>query len=183
METEQQLLNAIRSGEREAKRRLYERYSGYAMATAQRYVPDPDEVRDVMQDSFVRILTTIDRFSYRGEGSLKAWVTSIVAHRAIDYLIAKEHQRIVVLDHLPDEPETEEEPDVGRVPPDVLTRLIGQLPAGCRMVLNLHVFEQMPHKEIARLLGVKPETSVSQYSRAKKALAKLIKNYQNTHQQ
>lgn len=68
------------------------------MATALRYVPDPDEVRDVMQDSFVKILTSIDRFSYRGEGSLKAWVTSIVTHRAIDYLIAKEHQRIVVLD-------------------------------------------------------------------------------------
>ena len=181
METEQQLLNAIRGGEREAKRRLYERYSGYAMATALRYVPDPDEVRDVMQDSFVKILTSIDRFGYRGEGSLKAWVTSIVTHRAIDYL--KEHERIVVTEHLPDEPETEEEPDVGRVPPDVLTQLIGQLPTGCRMVLNLYVFKQLPHKEIARLLGVKPETSAAQYSRAKKTLAKLIKNYQNTHQQ
>ena len=181
METELQLLNAIKSGEREAKRRLYERYSGYAMATALRYVPDPDEVRDVMQDSFVRILTTIDRFSYRGEGSLKAWVTSIVTHRAIDHI--KEHERIVFVEHLTNEPETEEEPDVGRVPPDVLTRLIGQLPAGCRTVLNLYVFEQLPHKEIARLLGVKPETSAAQYSRAKKTLARLIKNYQKTHEQ
>ena len=181
METEQQLLNAIRSGEREAKRRLYERYSGYAMATALRYVADPDEVRDVMQDCFVKILTSIERFSYRGEGSLKAWVNTIVAHQAIDHI--KEHEHIVVVEHLPDKLETEEEPDVGRVPPDVLTHLIGQLPAGYRMVLNLYVFEQLSHKEIARLLGMKPETSASQYSRAKKTLATLIKNYQKTHQQ
>ena len=103
------------------------------------------------------------------------------AHRAIDHI--KEHERIVFVERLPNEPETEEEPDVGRVPPDVLTRLIGQLPAGCRTVLNLYVFEQLPHKEIARLLGVKPETSAAQYSRAKKTLAKLIKNYQKTHEQ
>ena len=59
METERQLLEAIRGGERAALRRLYDRYSGYAMAVALRYVPDRDEVRDVMQDSFVRILTGI----------------------------------------------------------------------------------------------------------------------------
>jgi RNA polymerase sigma-70 factor (ECF subfamily) len=45
------------------------------------------------------------------------------------------------------------------------------------MVLNLYVFEQMPHKEIARLLGIAPGTSTSQYARAKKELAKRINNY------
>ena len=47
------------------------------------------------------------------------------------------------------------------------------------MVLNLYVFEQFSHKEIARLLGIKPESSASQYLRAKRALAKLINEYLN----
>ena len=78
METEKQLLEAIHGGERAALRRLYDRYSGYATAVALRYVPERDEVRDVMQDSFVKILSTIAQFQFRGEGSLKAWVGRVV---------------------------------------------------------------------------------------------------------
>ena len=81
METELQLLDAIRNGDRGATRRLYERYSGHAMAIGLRYVPERDAVRDVMQDSFVTILTSVSKFNYRGEGSLKAWVSRIVPIR------------------------------------------------------------------------------------------------------
>lgn len=180
METELQLLNAVRSGERAAMRRLYDRYAGYATAIALRYVSDRDAVHDVLQDSFVKILTSVDGFNYKGEGSLKGWVAAIVTHQAIDHV--KRHARIMLTDHIPDEPDVPE-PDVGRVPQDVLNRLISQLPTGYRMVLNLHVFEQMSHKEIARLLGIKPETSASQFMRAKNALAKLINNYLNSAKQ
>ena len=94
METEQELLDAIRGGEREAKRRLYERYKGLTMAIVQRYIADYEDVRDVVQDAFVKILTSLNRFSYKGEGSLKAWVSSIVVHQAIDYV--KSHERFLL---------------------------------------------------------------------------------------
>ena len=174
METEQQLLNAIRGGEREAMRRLYERFAGLTMAIALRYIVNQEDARDIVQDSFVKILISLKRFSHKGEGSLKAWVSSIVVHQAIDYV--KSHERLLFTDQLPDEPE-EEEPDVGRVPPEVLNKMISQLPPGYRLVLNLHVFEQLSHKEIAHLLGIMPGTSASQYARAKKELAKRINNY------
>lgn len=177
METELQLLEAIRSGEREALRRLYDRYSGYAMAIGLRYLPEGDEVRDVLQDSFVRILTSIGQFNYHGEGSLKSWVSRIVSNRSVDYL--REHQRFRVVSGIPDEPDEEEEPDVGGVPPDVLTKMIGRLPVSYRMVLNLYVFEQRSHREIAQLLDIKESTSSSLFFRAKKMLARMIKDYIN----
>ena len=177
METELQLLEAIRSGEREALRRLYDRYSGYAMAIGLRYLPEGDEVRDVLQDSFVRILTSIGQFNYHGEGSLKSWVSRIVSNRSVDYL--REHQRFRVVSGIPDEPDEEEEPDVGRVPPDVLTKMIGRLPVNYRMVLNLYVFEQRSHREIAQLLDIKESTSSSLFFRAKKMLARMINDYIN----
>jgi RNA polymerase sigma-70 factor (ECF subfamily) len=177
VETELQLLEAIRSGEREALRRLYERYSGYAMAIGLRYLPEGDEVRDVLQDSFVRILTSIGQFNYHGEGSLKSWVSRIVSNRSVDYL--REHQRFRVVSGIPDEPDEEEEPDVGGVPPDVLTKMIGRLPVNYRMVLNLYVFEQRSHREIAQLLDIKESTSSSLFFRAKKMLARMIKDYIN----
>ncbi len=177
METELQLLDAIRSGEREALRRLYDRYSGYAMAIGLRYLPEGDEVRDVLQDSFVRILTSIGQFNYHGEGSLKSWVSRIVSNRSVDYL--REHQRFRVVSGIPDEPDEEEEPDVGGVPPDVLTKMIGRLPVNYRTVLNLYIFEQRSHREIAQLLDIKESTSSSLFFRAKKMLARMIKDYIN----
>ena len=175
METERQLLEAIRGGERAALRRLYDRYSGYAMAIGLRYVPERDEVRDVIQDSFVRILTTISQFDYRGEGSLKSWVSRIVSNRAVDYL--RQHQRFMTVDTIPDEPDIADEPDIGGIPPDVLTAMIGRLPPSYRAVLNLYVFEQQPHREIARMLGIKESTSSSLFFRAKKLLVRNIKEY------
>ena len=175
METELQLLEAIRSGEREALRRLYDRYSGYAMAIGLRYLPEGDEVRDVLQDSLVRILTSIGQFNYHGEGSLKSWVSRIVSNRAVDYL--RQHQRFMTVDTIPDEPDIADEPDIGGIPPDVLTAMIGRLPPNYRTVLNLYVFEQQPHREIARMLGIKESTSSSLFFRAKKLLARNIKEY------
>lgn len=172
--TEGQLLEAVKGGDRRAMRRLYDRYAGYAMATAMRYVANHDDVCDVMQESFIKVFTTIGRFDYRGEGSLKAWVNRIVAHQAIDHL--KSRQRLTFVSDVPDDAE-DDSPDMERVPPEVLTRLIAQLPTGYRLVLNLFVFEQLSHREIAQQLGIGEKTSASQYNRAKNKLAVMIKDY------
>ena len=173
-ESEKQLLYDIKRGDHEAMHRLYSRYVGHVMAVGLRYVPDRDAVRDVVQDSFVKIFTSISRFEYRGEGSLKAWLLRIVANEAISYV--KQKTRFTFVDDVPDEPGNDD-PPVERIPPDVLTRLIGSLPDGYRLVLNMYVFEQKSHKEIARQLGIKESTSASQYLRAKKLLARKIKQY------
>ena len=173
-ETESELLEAVKSGDRRAMRRLYDRYAGYAMATAMRYIADQDDACDVVQDSFIKVFTTIGSFGYRGEGSLKAWVNRIVANQAIDHV--KSRQRLSFVSDIPDD-SSDDSPDVERVPPDVLNRLIALLPTGYRLVLNLYVFEQLSHKEIGRRLGIGENTSASQYNRAKNKLAGLIKNY------
>ena len=179
METERELLEAIRVGDRAAMRRLYERYKGYAMAIGLRYIPNSDEMRDVLQDSFVKIITGISRFDYRGEGSLKSWVSRIVANRAIDYV--KEHERLHFTEEMPDDM-IEPEPDVGEVPDEVLDGLIGQLPANYRVVLNLFVFEQLSHREIAQQLGISEKNSATQFFRAKRALQKMIIEYKQKRQ-
>ena len=77
---------------------------------------------------------------------------------------------------MPDLPD--EEPDTDGLEAGTLVRLIRKLPDGYRAVLNLYVLEGKSHKEIARLLGIKPDSSASQLHRAKNMLAQLIKNHQ-----
>ena len=179
METERELLEAIRVGDRAAMRRLYEHYKGYAMAIGLRYIPNSDEMRDVLQDSFVKIITGISRFDYRGEGSLKSWVSRIVANQAINYI--RDHERFHFTDEISDD-RIEEEPDIGEVPDEVLDGLIGQLPANYRVVLNLFVFEQLSHREIAQQLGISENNSATQFFRAKRALQKMIIEYKQKRQ-
>ena len=174
MEAEQLLVRKIKEGDRAAMRTLYDRYSGYVMAVALRYVPDRDDVQDVVQDSFVKIFSSIGRFEYRGEGALKAWMARIVANQALDFLYKR--RALDTSRNIPDVPD-EPEPDIGGVSDEVLMELIGKLPPGYRVELNLFVFEQMSHKEIAKRLGIKENSSASQYFHAKKMLGKMINDY------
>ena len=73
----------------------------------------------------------------------------------------------------------DEEPDVEHITPDQLHRLISQLPDGYRTVLNLYVFENLSHRQIAQLLGIRETTSASQFHHAKRMLAQRIKELTN----
>lgn len=174
MKTEERLLQGIRKGERGAQRMLYERFAGYLMAVCLRYLADREAAEDVLQDCFVKILTSVDRFEYRGEGSLKAWMTRVAVNESLTYL--QQRGRLIMCDEIPDEAE-EEAPDIDTVPLEQLQRMIEELPSGYRAVFNLYVFEQMSHKEIAASLGIKENSSASQFLRARRMLAKKIKEF------
>ena len=74
----------------------------------------------------------------------------------------------------------EEEATFSDIPPEELHRLIRELPTGYRTVLNLFVFEEWSHQQIADHLGIKKDTSASQFSKAKNLLSKKIKDYQQS---
>ena len=171
MKSEEQLVKSIGRGDRTAMRRLYDQYSGFAMAIALRYVPDRDDACDILQDSFVKVFQSIGHFEYRGEGSLKSWLARIVANEALGLL-----RRRSALSFTDDIPDTagDEEPDIGHVSDEQLASLIASLPEGYRVVLNMYVFGNMSHKEIAAELGISPSTSASQFFHAKKMLARMI---------
>ena len=177
-ESERQLIEGIQSGDREALRRLYERFSRFAMGVALRYVPEREDALDVVHDSFVVILTSINSFEYRGEGSLRNWVSKIVSHHAIDWI--KKHEQLSFSDQMPDEIEENEEVAIEEVPKDLLNEMIGRLPLRYRVVINLRAFEELSYKDIALRLGISENTSVTLFSRAKRKLEKMMKEYLNS---
>ena len=178
-ETERQLVEAIQAGDREALRRLYERYSRYAMGVGLRIVPEREDALDIVQDAFVSILTSIGSFEYRGEGSLRNWVARITTHRALDWM--RSHDRLLFADQLPDETaEEEDETPLEEVPPDILGGMIDRLPETSKTIVTLHAFGQMSHKEIAHKLGISAKTSMSQFSRARRLLEMMMKEYLNS---
>ena len=172
--SEAELLRLVRSGDSSGERTLYERYVGYLTAVCSRYVPDRDAVKDILQEVFVRVFGKIGDFEYRGEGSLKAWLHRIVVNDSLKFL--RDNGRIKYVDDLPD---VEDEPmgSLPDIPVAVVAEMIKALPDGYRTVFNLFVFEKKSHREIAELLGIKEDSSASQFFRARAMLARKIKEY------
>ena len=178
--SEAELLNLVRSGDASGMRAFYERYVGFLTAVCSRYVPDRAAVKDILQEVFVKAFDRIGSFEYRGEGSVKAWMHRIVVNDSLKFLRANGKMKYV--DDLPDV-EDEQMDCLPDVPVAVLAEMIKSLPDGYRTVFNLFVFEKKSHREIAELLGIKEDSSASQFFRARAMLAKKIKEYVKKNEQ
>lgn len=159
-------------------RALYDAHVQYLTAICRRYVSSTEEVKDILQEAFIKIFSSLKSFRYNGPGSLRSWMSRIVINETLMYLRKNKKEEFVFrTDTFPDI-ETED-PEPEGIPPEILSDFILRLPTGYRTIFNLYVFEQKSHKEIAEQLGIKENTSTSQYHRAKAMLAKMIKDYRN----
>lgn len=176
--SEKDIVIRIINGELSAKKHLYCQYAGYLTGVCARYVTDREDAKDILQESFLKIFSSIGSFEYQGTGSLRAWMTRIVVNESLKFL-----KKVCRFELLPlsaeNENIAEEEPNIDGIPLSELHSMIRELPIGYRTILNLFVFEEKSHKEIASILGIKENTSASQFHRAKHLLAEKIKKYHN----
>ena len=174
---EERWLRKALDGDNTATEWIYRRHVRYLSALCSRYITEDEDIKDVLQESFIKIFTSLDSFKYRGEGSLKAWMTKITLNETLKFVRNNSRLPIDSIDDKDmniadgDSMETED------IPTDVLHQLIRELPDGYRTVFNLYVIDDKGHKEIAKLLGIKENTSASQLHKAKSMLAQKIKHY------
>ena len=114
-------MQQVRRRDKAAMKVLYDRYVGYLTAVCARYIPDDDEVKDILQEAFIKAFQSMDKFTWRGEGSLKAWLTRIVVNDSLKFLRKK---KPLPLSATLTEPMDEEEPAFDAVPLDVIQGMI-----------------------------------------------------------
>lgn len=175
--SELDLVQLVKSGDRNAQKMIYSQYIRLLTALCGRYLVDDEDVKDVLQDSFMKIFGTIENFTYKGECSLRAWMSRIVVNQSLDFLQRQGRMNFSPIDQLAEE--VSDEPDTSEIPASVIYDLIKQLPDGYRAIFNLYVIEDKSHREIAQMLNIKESTSASQFHRAKNLLAQRIKEYLN----
>ena len=177
---EQRLVKRLQEGDKTAAREFYTRYGGSLAGVCVRYIADEEDVKDVIQNALVHIFSHITDFKYRGNGSLEAWVVRIAVNESLKFLRTKIQYELLQPDYdIIDD--SEDDPSVRDIPPDIIRQMLNRLPTGYRTVLNLYVFEGKSHQEIARLLGIKKDSSASQLLRAKSMLAQMIRKYNNNN--
>lgn len=129
--------------------------------------------QDVLQESFIIAFRQLHQLKQPDQ--FGGWLKKIVINECIRY--SKKQHFSYQLDEeataLPDEETTGNDwwKDIDM---QLIHREISHLPAGCRQVFTLHVFEDYMHREIAEILGITESTSKTQYRRAKELLKASI---------
>ena len=125
---EAELAERCGKGDNLARKQLYERYAGQLMAICIRYIGDRETAQDVLHDGFLNIFRSFDKFTYKGEGSLKAWLARVMVNEALGYLRKQSsaNQEIVV-EELPDMVDGDDD-TMEQIPQSVLMQFIKELP-------------------------------------------------------
>jgi len=161
--TDRQLIEAARTGDRDAVRRLYEAHASRVFTLACRIVGDEDLAQDCAQETWVRALRALPGFRF--EARFSTWLHRVTVNTALEW-----QRRSTTRGHL-DPPI----PDGAAVPgpdgdPLLRRRLedaLQELPARMRAVIVLHDVEGHTHEEVADILGIAPGTSKSQLFKAR----------------
>jgi len=180
---EQALSDFCRQGNNTARKELYDRYADRLFGLCLRYVSDRDTAYDIFQDGLLKIYQSFDKFVWRGEGSLRAWLERVMINEALQYL--RRNKNIIdsgiPIEEISDVYDIPDAEKVERIPEKVLMKFIAELPEGYRTVFNLFAIEGKSHRQIAEILGINEKSSASQFYRAKVTLAKRINEWMKTN--
>jgi RNA polymerase sigma factor (sigma-70 family) len=171
---QEELIAMCRRGDPAAYTALYNEHATAVYNTLLRLLEHTGEAEDILQESFVAAFQGIEGF--RNTGGFRAWVKRIAINKAID-LIRKRKMRFVELEPgwvLQDEEEMVDEAEF-EFTMEAVSEAIEALPNGYRTVFNLYVIENIPHAEIAQMLGIEKTTVRTQYHRAKHKIIETLK--------
>ncbi len=165
------LVEECRKGDKEALNLFYLRFAPRMLSVIRRYVNDQKDAEDILHDGFIVAFTRLS--SLRDAGKVDYWLASIMKNLSLHFLQAQDVTQI--LHDIPDVEDTPQIEDI--IDLETLETLITRLPAGYQKVFRLAVLENKSHKEIAKLLGIAPNSSSSQLFHAKLMMRKLITEY------
>lgn len=169
---EKQLIEGCKRGDRKAQKELYEMYSRKMMGVCLRYIGDRETARDLLQDGFIKVFTSID--SYSGNGSFEGWIRKIFVNCALEYLRKSDVLRESVGFDLSIDQIGFDDLIISEISASELLKLVQDLPNSLRAVFNLFAIEGYSHKEVAKMMDISESTSRSQYVRAKQLLQSRI---------
>ena len=191
-EEDRVLVEQAQKGDRVAFRKLVERHQRRAFAIAIGLVRDENDARDIVQEAFLRVYRSLERF--KGGSSFFTWLYRIVTNLAID-LMRKPARREAELFENPNISEDAEAfPFLARIeganPLDVVRRreiaeriqtALDALPPYHRAVIIMREVEGMSYQEMAEAMEVSKGTIMSRLFHARQKLQRALADCYREH--
>ena len=173
---EADLIARCRKGDIKSYELLYNRYSRAMYHTCLRIVMNAADAEDILQEAFMEAFVKLDKL--KNPEAFGGWVKRIMINKSINFVRRHQKSWLEIEDtelvNIPEEQSFDESAFRGKV--DAIIGAMDTLPEKYRMVINLHIFEQMSFEEIASATGLPSSTVRVQYLRGKqKILDRLSK--------
>ncbi|ATL49456.1 hypothetical protein COR50_21010 [Chitinophaga caeni] len=162
-----------RKGDVAAFKELYEAYSKAMFNICLRMVSNVADAEDVLQEAFTQVFKNIGKLN--DAATAPAWIKRIVVNQCLNHLRKKKvyFEEVDQNDTMPEDDGVDEAWHAATV--NYVKEAIEALPQGYKAVVNLYLFEDYTHKEIANFLGITESTAKTQYMRAKEKIRQFVK--------
>jgi RNA polymerase sigma-70 factor (ECF subfamily) len=181
---DQELVSAVRNGDSDAFRTLFERYNRRAYALAFGVLRNQDDALDVVQDAFIKAHKYLDKFE--GNSSFYTWLYRIVMNLAIDHLRKHRRVRPVELDETRLESEGDEwllprilggNPGRALLDKQIRGRIdqaLDELSENHRTVLVMRELEGLSYEDMAQAMRCSKGTIMSRLFHARRNMQKRL---------
>jgi RNA polymerase sigma factor (sigma-70 family) len=151
--SDEALLALVSRSDDDALAALYDRYGRVAYGLALRVLRDPALAEDAVQEGFLAVWRSSDRFlAERAKPS--TWILTLVHRRAVDLVRREERRRGEPLESAPDPAGRATDEEVGlRSRRRIVQEALRQLPADQREALELAYYGGFTQSELAERLG------------------------------
>jgi RNA polymerase sigma-70 factor (ECF subfamily) len=144
-------------------------------------VLDREIADDIFQDTFIKVIKTLKSNSYNEEGKFLPWVMRIAHNLIIDHFrknkkmpLYRETEEFSIFSIMTDNsPNIEGKIITEQVESDLL-RLIAELPADQKEVLEMRIYQDLSFKEISESTGVSINTALGRMRYALINLRRII---------
>lgn len=180
--SDSELLKNYTSGQQTAIDTLIDRHRKRVYNYIFMMVKDPATTEDILQETFIKVVSTIEKGKYVDNGRFISWVLRIAHNIVIDYFRSSKNMKTVTSDDVGYDilatsgistASIDEEIMSDQVA-DQVRKLVDHLPVEQREVVVLRHFMDLSFKEIAEQTGVSINTALGRMRYALINLRKLI---------
>lgn len=178
MREEEAFISALQDPNQREKafRELMSTYKERLYWHIRKMVLSHDDTDDVLQNTFVKIFRSIDKF--KGDSKLFSWMYRIATNEAITFLNKKAKMHQVDLNDLQYKMAENLEADVyfdGDEAQLLLQKAVATLPQKQQLVFNMKYFDEMKYTDIAEVLDTTVGALKSSYHHAVKKVERYLK--------
>jgi RNA polymerase sigma-70 factor (ECF subfamily) len=166
----QELIQGCARNERAAQEKVYRLFYGRMMALVRRYIDQPEQAEEVLNNGFLRAFQRVGQYNF--QGSFEGWLRKVVFHCVSDYVKANIRYNDATV--LVEKDEVVHRDFADRLYYNQLMELVQALPESTRAVFNMYVLEGLSHREIGKLLNISEGTSKWHLSEGRKQLKSKI---------
>jgi RNA polymerase sigma-70 factor (ECF subfamily) len=175
MENEESIVERAQSGDKEAFGALYKHYFPRIYRYCKANIYRDDLATDICQETFLKAWKAFSAFKVKDGGTVQAYFFRIARNLIIDLSRKKKEFSLTFYEDIVGDEDVNQnidrEDEIKK-----MKQVLAKLPEKERQILLLRYFEDLSHKETAKILGIKEGALRVRTTRLLKKLKEIMQN-------